>query len=140
MKPPNKPEDVRQPIIDYVATEICNLIKVDKIYNKHLGGMSFGGPFWVDKNKKAWVVKQWNPFTKIEHSKMLDGWVLKNLYRFQIRYWTNSILANECIPGKYYVIAEINDIQRMTCLSKSEPFARTTAIMKAHLKLEGVNG
>jgi hypothetical protein len=119
-------EDVRQEHIDFVATKIMG-------WDGRIGSKISSLNWWkvdefvIAKNK-------FNPFTNIEHAKMLDGWLVENTL-------TLDITLNKDYEGTIYAIIFNGRGEFVTgCISKSEPFARTVAILKAYIKLEVEGG
>ena len=125
IKIPERPEDVTREQIDCVA-KIAGLDRV--LVKRHFTHMWF----WETKDEKIICTRHfWNPFTKIEHAKMLDGWLIENTCTLDITINKdyNGLIYATVYDGSGEVVA--------FCISKSEPFARSTSIMKAHQKLEG---
>jgi hypothetical protein len=120
IKIPEKLGNEDQKTIDYIATKICGAKKVIK--KPHHTDIEF----WEFPSGELITVKYWNPFTNIEHAKMLDGWLVENNLEI--------IIHNSGFDCEVEILTDTGRTI-VKFLGEKESHCRTVAILKAYIKL-----
>jgi len=119
IKTPERPEDVKQEHIDYVATEIMGFTK------------ALFGKRYLDHKKRVAII--FNPFTKIEHAKMVEDKFFNKHEELWIMILNNS-------PDFTAILYEKDFQTDIKTQEYDEAFVRMTTTLKAHQKLKGGEG
>lgn len=125
---PKSPKEVTQEHNDFIATEILGWKKKHEMY-------------FNSKDEVMFIYDyEFQPFTNIEHAKLLDPWLFENDLEISMKGFNYSKGTDLEKFYTYYV--EEWRRNRMSYrelgqgMSELESFARTVAILKAYLEIK----